>query len=100
MQKLIFSCLIALISCVFGPTDAYSQTLAEPNRTIPILNFEEASKLWETPSDTTYVVNFWATWCGPCIKELPHFEKLRSEYANQNVKVILVSLDFRRNYES
>ncbi|MCF6132575.1 TlpA disulfide reductase family protein [Flavobacterium wongokense] len=38
-----------------------------------------------------YVVNFWATWCGPCVKELPYFEKLHQE--NKNVKVLLVSLD-------
>ena len=39
----------------------------------------------------TYVVNFWATWCAPCIKELPYFEALNK---NQNIDVLLVSLDF------
>ena len=47
--------------------------------------------------NTIYVVNFWATWCAPCVKELPHFEKLNSE--NKSVKVILVSLDFKNQYE-
>lgn len=46
----------------------------------------------------TYVVNFWATWCAPCVKELPHFEKLNSE--NKKVKVVLVSLDFKNQYET
>jgi thiol-disulfide isomerase/thioredoxin len=45
-----------------------------------------------------YVVNFWATWCAPCIKELPYFEKLHQE--NKNVKVILVSLDSKKDIES
>ena len=49
-------------------------------------------------SNTTYVVNFWATWCAPCVKELPHFEKLNTE--NKNVKVILVSLDFKDQINS
>ncbi len=40
------------------------------------------------------VVNFWATWCKPCIKELPYFEELREKYKGQNLEVILVSLDF------
>ena len=48
--------------------------------------------------NTTYVVNFWATWCAPCVKELPHFEKLNTE--NKNVKVILVSLDFKDQINS
>lgn len=38
------------------------------------------------------VVNFWATWCAPCIKEMPLFEKLNDE--NKSVKVLLVSMDY------
>lgn len=45
-------------------------------------------------SDTTYVVNFWATWCKPCVAELPEFEKLHLEYIGSKVKVLLVSMDF------
>jgi thiol-disulfide isomerase/thioredoxin len=45
----------------------------------------------------TYVVNFWATWCAPCIKELPYFEQLHTD--NPKVKVILVSLDSRKDLE-
>ena len=48
--------------------------------------------------NTTYVVNFWATWCAPCVKELPHFEQLNSE--NKKLKVVLVSLDFKTQYET
>lgn len=42
--------------------------------------------------DKIQIINFWATWCGPCIKELPLFEKITSE-GRPDVKVILVSLD-------
>lgn len=48
--------------------------------------------------DTVYVVNFWATWCAPCVKELPEFGKLQQQYAGRPVKVILVSLDFKESY--
>ena len=37
------------------------------------------------------VINFWATWCGPCLKELPLFEKLNAE--RRDVRILLVSLD-------
>jgi thiol-disulfide isomerase/thioredoxin len=45
-------------------------------------------------SDTVYVINFWATWCGPCRRELPDLEKIHQHFAGQKVKVLLVSLDF------
>lgn len=47
--------------------------------------------------ENVYVINFWATWCGPCVKELPYFEKLHQQ--NKKVKVILVSLDSRKDFE-
>jgi thiol-disulfide isomerase/thioredoxin len=49
--------------------------------------------------DTVYLVNFWATWCAPCIAELPHFEKLQVEYKDQPLKVLLVSLDMKSKLE-
>lgn len=44
--------------------------------------------------DTLYIINFWATWCVPCIKELPEFEAINQSYRNKAVKVILLSFDF------
>ena len=69
-------------------------TKNEGNLRVPSYNFEELNTLLIKDNDTTYVVNFWATWCRPCIKELPAFEKLNADYADKKVKVLLVSLDF------
>ena len=49
--------------------------------------------------DTLYVVNFWATWCPPCVEELPIFESDELQQASQKVKVLLVSLDFKSQKE-
>ncbi|MCU0329514.1 MAG: TlpA family protein disulfide reductase [Candidatus Kapabacteria bacterium] len=43
--------------------------------------------------DTIFVVNFWATWCKPCVVELPYFDKLYSRYKDQPLMVVLISLD-------
>ena len=43
------------------------------------------------------VINFWATWCAPCIKEMPFLERLNKE--NKDVKVLLVSLDFDLDHD-
>lgn len=61
---------------------------------IPVLNFEQFEKYLQIEDDNIHVVNFWATWCAPCVKELPYFEAVNAEYVDKNVKVLLVSLDF------
>ncbi len=49
----------------------------------------------DNKSDTIYIVNFWATWCKPCVQELPEFEAFSKAHAKEKVKVLLVSLDFK-----
>ncbi|WP_263381615.1 TlpA family protein disulfide reductase [Granulicella arctica] len=39
------------------------------------------------------VVNFWATWCGPCKDEMPRLQKLSETYALKNVQFVAISLD-------
>lgn len=67
---------------------------------LEVLDFEGLRPLLETDEETIHVVNFWATWCAPCINELPDFEKLNANYKDENVKVLLVSLDFPKKYDS
>ncbi len=47
--------------------------------------------------DTVYIINFWATWCSPCVAELPEFNALYRKYANAPVKVLMVCLDFKED---
>lgn len=56
-----------------------------------IVRLEGLQKVIQAPSEKIKVINFWATWCAPCIKELPLFEKVNKE--RQDVKVTLVSMD-------
>jgi thiol-disulfide isomerase/thioredoxin len=67
---------------------------ASQAQNIPIIKQAELYDLLAKQDDTLRVVNFWATWCGPCVQELPHFEKLQRNHHDKPLKVILVSLDF------
>tara|TARA_B100000900_G_C20293285_1_gene599064 strand:- start:116 stop:607 length:492 start_codon:yes stop_codon:yes gene_type:complete len=67
---------------------------------IEIVDFEGFYSKIDLTSDKTYVINFWATWCAPCVKELPYFEKVNKEFKDKNVEVILLSLDFPSQFET
>jgi len=61
---------------------------------VPTYDYKGLKPLLNQDGDKVYIVNFWATWCAPCVKELPYFEKINKEYKDKNVEVLLVSLDF------
>jgi len=44
------------------------------------------------------IFNFWATFCKPCIEEIPHFQELQKKYAADGVELVLVSLDMPELY--
>lgn len=65
---------------------------------IAVYDFDALEPLLYTDSDKTHIVNFWAMWCAPCVKELPVFR----EYAKNNpdVEMVFVSLDFPEDIET
>lgn len=67
---------------------------------VPVVKFDHLKRIMNKKNDSVYVINFWATWCKPCIQEIPEFEQLTRAYKDQKVQIILVSLDFKKNYES
>jgi len=79
MRKIIFSGLLFCSTLCFGQRAA-------------IIKLADLQRLLGEKSDKIHIVNFWATWCAPCVQELPLFEKINSE-GRPDVKVTLVSLD-------
>jgi thiol-disulfide isomerase/thioredoxin len=67
---------------------------------VKLLTLSELEQRVAQGKDTTFVINFWATWCGPCVAELPNFEKLNQLKGSAPLKVILVSLDFKSKLQS
>jgi len=83
----------ALITVTFGLASLQAQKIEK-------IGIPELEKILASPADELYVVNFWATWCPPCVTELPYFEKLAIEYQGKGVKFILISLDFPSQIET
>ncbi len=96
---------IILLACVITrPGLSASQDITQPmpveiiengDNDISVFKWEEFSKLLKPDNDTTYIFNFWATWCRPCVEELPEFEAINKEFSEEKVKIILVSLDIK-----
>ena len=73
---------------------AKTKTLSD----IPVYNFESFEPLLYTKTNKTYLVNFWAMWCAPCIEELPYLQEYTIK--NPDIELILVSMDFPEDIET
>ena len=58
-----------------------------------VIKFGKLHSLLEEKGEQVHIINFWATWCAPCVKELPLFEALYAK-SDPRVRVTLISLDF------
>lgn len=95
MSKIVFTVIFVLQSLVMYSQDWNVQDL----KVYKSFDKFEEDILLNKDDENVYVINFWATWCGPCVKELPYFEELHNIYKTDKVKVILVSLDFEKQIE-
>ena len=103
---------VFLLSCKSEKTDGVAkgaseisllnpkEVIKEDSLSLKVYDFDSFEPILYKEDNKTYVINFWATWCKPCIEELPYFEQLLKEYKDKNVEVILVSLDLPRMYRS
>ncbi|MDR2122510.1 MAG: TlpA family protein disulfide reductase [Flavobacteriaceae bacterium] len=62
--------------------------------------FDKIQQLTGAKNDTVYVTNYWATWCGPCVDEIPDFVALQNEYKDKKVKFIFVNVDAPEDQQS
>jgi thiol-disulfide isomerase/thioredoxin len=105
MKYLIVFYLLVFVSCknesklneVSNKTVTVEKTNIDAIK-LEIYDFNGLEKFLNQEDDKVHVVNFWATWCKPCVKELPHFEALNEKYKDKGVEVLLVSLDFPKQY--
>lgn len=98
-QLFFFFLLVGFLSCKKEAIKDDSKSEIAVITSVKSLNYQQLKPLLEKKDDKIYVINFWATWCAPCVKELPYFEKIKAVYANKKVEVLLVSLDFPKQVE-
>lgn len=67
---------------------------------IEYIKVPDLEKILSNQENKLLVVNLWATWCAPCVKELPVFEKAAGEYNQSKVRFIMISLDFPSQIET
>jgi len=60
---------------------------------MPDINGNNVSFLAEVAKNRLTLVDFWASWCGPCRQEMPNVVKIYSEYHNKGLGIIGISLD-------
>ncbi|KAA5542189.1 redoxin domain-containing protein [Roseiconus nitratireducens] len=94
---------IILLTCAAVAAATLQPAEAEPSLTIgskaPALDIEhwvqdgngKFQPVTDFDSGTVYVVEFWATWCGPCISSMPHLAQLQNEYRDRGVRIVSVS---------
>jgi thiol-disulfide isomerase/thioredoxin len=78
----------------FAAIGLRGQSTTPPVPSVRVLSIDQLEEAFRHGGDTLTVYNFWATWCRPCVAELPAFERLGEEYRDRPVRVVLVSLDF------
>jgi len=65
---------------------------------VPLVTLDQLEERLAAGGDTTFVVNLWATWCAPCVAEMPHFDQLQRAYRSKPLQVLFVSLDAEKNH--
>ena len=94
---LILACLGSLFSC---KREHKTEETPKGPTEVEVYDFASFEPLLWVEDEKVHLVNFWATWCKPCIEELPYFVQLRDSLGEEKVDVLLVSLDFRDKLES
>jgi len=87
--------LIALVAPPLGTASAQSANNKEALKPLPevrLRDFNGKTVKAGSLKGSVYIFDFWATWCGPCLTEIPVWNQLQAKYAGQGLKVVGVTL--------
>jgi cytochrome c biogenesis protein CcmG/thiol:disulfide interchange protein DsbE len=89
--------ILALAIALTAPALSSAQNAAgtEPLKALPevhLLDFDGKAVKADSLKGSVYVFDFWATWCGPCLLEIPVWNQLQAKYGDKGLKVIGVTM--------
>ncbi len=82
------------IGCIIIALFASGSLFSQQVKKIKITDLEKTIAESKTP----LIVNFWATWCAPCVAEIPYFQEEVNKHKKDSVQLLLISVDFREDY--
>ena len=93
IRKLFFIILITLTGCARGNKDQSvpSATSTDDIKKVKLTNLNDREIDLDQFKGKTVFINFWATWCKPCLQEMPSIESAQAELKDQNVVFLLAS---------
>ncbi|ABI55382.1 TlpA family protein disulfide reductase [Alkalilimnicola ehrlichii MLHE-1] len=93
-RALLFTVVILLgaVAGVFG-YQVWDQDRPEPRPDLTLPDLQEQPRSLSEWDGRLIVLNFWATWCPPCVEEMPLFQRLQDEYGDRGLQFIGVAVD-------
>ena len=88
LRKLALVALLAVLVAGLAPASAAEVEALTPAGAADVLEAVRA------PGARAVLVNVWATWCAPCVEEMPYLARLEREYGERGLRLVLVSADF------
>jgi thiol-disulfide isomerase/thioredoxin len=88
------------VSLIFATNCSQPKKQSERTPIREKISFTDLQSRFSQHNDTLYAINFWATWCKPCIEELPDFMEIQEEMKDKAFTLLLVSLDKPSEFET
>ena len=100
MQNIILQrTFIVIAGLMLGiyPTEA-KLTIGDPAPKLQVAKWVQGDPVQEFDTNHIYIVEFWATWCGPCVGEIPHIKEAYEQFHSKGFEV--VGINFDSNWDS
>lgn len=93
LHRIAGAVLLVLVGVLIAYKFSLSRNIESPSTILIDASIEDIRKEIQTGEHKITLVNFWASWCVPCLKEFPELLQIKEKYADKGLKVIFISAD-------